>query len=114
MKLHPLFIALALATGAAYAQAPAGSDQAPQAPAATSSKAADEAPAPAQKKSHKKHATAKHHASAKKHEQHMASSHHHGTHAMGAGAATPVTDLNASSREHRMDQAYADWQARQR
>ena len=114
MKLQPLFIALALAAGASFAQAPSAGTKAPEAPAAASTPAADQAPAPMKKKSHKKHATAKHHASAKSHEKHMASAHHHGTHAMGAGAATPMTDLNASSREHRMDQAYADWQARQR
>lgn len=100
---------------------------------------ADRATMPADK-SHgkvagKHHAT--HHASAKQHHHHAASAHHHQTHAaadhhhakhadaghgmhgkahhdtrmMGAGAS-PATDLNASTRQERMDRAYADWQAR--
>jgi hypothetical protein len=117
MKLQPLFIALALAAGASFAQAPSGSAKAPDAPAAAPTQKADQAPAPMEKKSQKKHAAARHqeqHAAKKHHEEHMASEHHHNTHAMGAGAGGPVTDLNTSSREHRMDQAYSDWQARQR
>lgn len=88
-----------------------------------------------------KHASAKHHAahhvasakrhhaqhmaSAKRHHaQHLASAKHHGaqhmasarhsTRAMGAGPASPATDLNASARQHRMDSAYGDWLARRR
>jgi hypothetical protein len=88
-----------------------------------------------------KHASTQHHAhvaSTKHHEQHASAAHHqkvaaadhhhavharssshtmhaaahHDTRTMGAGAPRAATDLNASSRQDRMDQAYADWQAR--
>ena len=84
----------------------------------------------------KKHHAA-HHASAKQHHpHHVASTHHHpksvaaadhhSKHAdaaahgkvhhdarmMGAVAASPATSLEASTRQERMDRAYADWQAR--
>ena len=36
------------------------------------------------------------------------------TQAMGAGPASPVTDLQAASRQARIDQAYANWEASQR
>ena len=32
---------------------------------------------------------------------------------MGAGAASPDTDVNAHGRQARMDAAYADWKAKQ-
>ena len=83
MKLQPLLIALALVTGASFASA------------ATT---ADAGPAKVHKKKvvHKKRA--EHHAMNR-----------HDTRAMGAGPSHPVTDLNASAREHRMNQAYDDW-----
>lgn len=144
MKLQPLFIALALVAGASFAQTPAGAkgpaDASPS-PAAAVNPAGAVNPAPtkadkddrkadqgkhAQSHSSKRHgneharareekhvAKASHHerhASARHHEEHHASA-HQGTRTMGAG---PVVDLNSSSREHRMDQAYSDWQARQR
>lgn len=89
MKLQPLLIALALVTGASFASA------------ATT---ADAGPAKVHKKKvvHKKRA------------QHHASAYRHGTHAMGAGPSHPVTDLDASARERRMDQAYDDWLATRR
>ena len=36
------------------------------------------------------------------------------TQAMGAGPASPVTDLQAASRQARIDQAYTHWQSLQR
>ena len=36
------------------------------------------------------------------------------TQAMGAGPASPLTDLQAASRQARIDQAYANWQSLQR
>jgi hypothetical protein len=72
------------------------------------------------------HASARHHgnqhASAHHRGNQQASAHHrgnqyssarhYGTRAMGAGPASPSTDMNARSRQARMDQAYADWRAR--
>jgi hypothetical protein len=72
-------------------------------------------------RSHKEHAAMHHgmeHASmhrGKHHGMEHAGMHrgmHHGAHAMGAGASTPMTDLDAGSRQRRMDQAYADFRAR--
>jgi hypothetical protein len=161
MKLHPLFIALALVAGASLAQTPAGAkgpaDASPSPAAAVSpsgaatSSSAMNADQAGKKAAHPKHASknakkhhaneharahhAQHyaqanhherHASARRHEQHYASAHrhgermamagerHHGTRVMGAGPARPMTDLNSSSRQRRIDQAYADWQARRR
>ena len=59
---------------------------------------------------HRGHAThvAMHH----RHATHVAM-HHKGTHAMGAGAA-PMTDVQAASRQARIDQAYDNWQAKRR
>ena len=132
MKIPALLIAMALAGGGAFAQSTYSSDKAPaKAPAETQA-----APAKAEQTTttttttvHKKKTSAKkkqsahpksaamhhdsHHA-AKHHESHHASARHHGTASMGAGVAAPVTDLNAGSRQQRMDQAYADWQARAR
>jgi hypothetical protein len=59
------------------------------------------------KKSHKKTSKKKHAAT------HVGMS-HHGTHAMGAGPMSPTTDLQASSRQSRIDEAYAHWQAKAR
>ncbi len=132
MKLQALMIAVALAAGTAYAQAPNGSAKAPadtQSSAATmnsgsqaSSAGGSSADTHKTAKPHHKvakkssHAAQKEHASMHKKEN-MASARHHETHAqagtntrtMGAG---PTVDLNSRGRERRMDQAYADWQAR--
>jgi hypothetical protein len=105
MKLQALMIAAALAAGSALAAAPntdAKADAAATAAAKTDTTAAPKAA----KKSHKK--TAK-----KKHATHVGL-HHQGTHAMGAGPSGPMTDLHASSRQARIDQAYANWQAGRR
>jgi hypothetical protein len=80
MKIQALMIAVALATGSAFA---AGT-------------AADSAQ-PTQKKAVKKAVKKK-----------------AATQAMGAGPASPVTDLQAASRQARIDQAYANWQSQQR
>jgi hypothetical protein len=34
---------------------------------------------------------------------------HRNTRAMGAGPASPVTDLDARARDERMNSAYEDW-----
>ena len=94
MKLQALMIAAALATGSAFAAAPSTGDTS-AAPKATTAK-----------KSHKKTAKKKHtaaHASMR-----------HDTHAMGASAGAPMTDLHAASRQARIDQAYANWQQARR
>src|SRR5262245_42821097 len=105
MKLPILLIATALAGGSALAQ---GTYSTPKATADTTAAPAqaDKAPATVHKKKTSQKKTTKHsahHASASK-----------DTAAMGAGMASPVTDLNASTRQQRMDQAYADWQAKAR
>ena len=106
MKMQPLLIALALAAGTAFAQAPGGSEKPPtDAPGAATS---THEGAPAAKVHKKKTAQKK---ATKKGERH-AKARHHGTRTMGAGAASPVTDLDAAGRQQRMDQAYRDWQAR--
>jgi hypothetical protein len=65
---------------------------------------------------HHMHAKAKHHnmhASAKRHMHNMHAKAHHDTRAMGAGAmSSPSTDMDASSRQARIDQAYANWKAK--
>jgi hypothetical protein len=99
MKLHVLMMAVALAAGSALAQAPAGSEKSP-ADTATMAPSTDKAPVHKKKVSKKK---AKHHAHAKA---------HHSTQSMGAGAASPSTDLEAKARQDRMDQAYANWQGK--
>jgi len=128
MKMQPLLIALALAAGTAFAQAPNGTAKAPaDVPGASAATQNAEPAAKVHKKKvahrksakhHEQHASARHHhehyAKARHHEEHVAALHHHNTHAMGAGPARPFTDLEASARQHRMDQAYADWQARRR
>jgi len=123
MKLHALMIALALAlaAGSAFAQTPYGSGKAPaESSTATAGPSAemstmDKAPVHkkkvAKKKTHKQEMHK--HASAKHHRQHAKASMHSSTHAMGAGVASPVTDLDARSRQDRMDQAYANWREKQ-
>ena len=128
MKMQTLMIALALAAGGAYAQAPNASAKAPAdvpAAAVPTAQRADQATKVHKKKLAQRKA-AKHreqHASARQHEQHakaryhdeqLAGAHRHDTHAMGAGASSPYTNLDAGARQHRMDQAYADWLARRR
>jgi hypothetical protein len=99
-------IAAALAAGSALAAAPntdAKADAAATAAAKTDMTAAPKAA----KKSHEK-------AAKKKHATHVGMHHHQGTHAMGAGPSGPMTDLHAASRQTRIDQAYANWQAGKR
>ena len=122
MKLHALMLAVALAAaGTAFAQA-YGS---PGSPGSSGSSAAspmttEKAPA----KVHKKKVSAKakkghaeHHASAMHHEHHEmhagAHTEHHNTRAMGAGPASPTTDLDARARQDRINAAYDDWRRRQ-
>jgi len=97
MKIHTLLIAMALVGGNALAQAP----DAQTTPGATAQ--ADKPPAKTQEKVHQKKSAAPH-----------ASAHSQGTASMGAGIASPDTDLNAGDRQQRMDQAYSDWQAKAR
>ena len=112
MKIPALLIALALAGGTALAQAPSGS-------AKMSGDSTAPAAAPAAAPAVKAHAPAKvhkqkvvHKKSQKKVETHASA--HHATRKMGAGAAAPMTDLDAGARQRRIDQAYADWRARHR
>lgn len=109
MKTHVLAAAIALFAGVALAQAPA--DKAPATPgsntanaagsttSATGSTSEDKATKKAGKKSSHK---ASHKASAKK----------KNTQSMGAGPASPETDLSASARQSRIEAAYANWQSR--
>lgn len=97
MKIKSLMLAAALAAGgAAFAAAPGGT-------AGTTSTIGSPTTqtmhAKAKRGAHKMHASARHHM-------------RHGTHAMGAGAMPPATDLDASSRQARIDQAYANWKAK--
>lgn len=94
MKIQALIAAVALAAGSAFAQAPNDSAKAPADPIAKPS-ADGKATPKASKKKHKKVTKKK-----------------SSTQAMGAGPASVSTDLNASDRQARMDQAYANWQAR--
>lgn len=116
MKFQALMIAAALTLGAAYAQA---------APSDVQSGASEKHKIvkmhKAKKMSHKAHASLKReqhlararahemHARAERHEMHARA--HMNTRTLGAG---PSVNLNSSSRERRMDQAYADWQNRAR
>jgi hypothetical protein len=95
----PVAVAVAFAAGSAFAATPG--DTASTAAAADTAKTATTVT----KKSHKKTAKKK-----------QATPHAgmQGTQAMGAGAASPVTDLEAPSRQSRIDQAYANWQAQAR
>jgi hypothetical protein len=127
MKLHALMIAAALAfAGTAFAQSGSNYGSSGSTPAASTS---EKAPAPVHKKVVKaKKAHAHHHAHAMRkghHDMHHASSRHHDMHArahmdrhntraMGAGPSGPTTDLNAQSRENRMNSAYQDWLRLQR
>ncbi len=95
MKIQALIAAVALLAGTAFAQAPNDSAKAPADTAKPTASADGKTVHKASKKKHKK-------VSKKK----------SSTHAMGAGPAMVSTDLNASERQSRMDQAYANWQAR--
>ena len=126
MKLHALMVAAALAfAGTAFAQSSYGTAPAPADASASGSMSSQHAAQTHHKKVAKaKKAHARHHASAMHHGQHMhASAMRHGhqmharahmdhrnTRAMGAGAASPVTDLDARARDDRMNSAYDDWQ----
>ena len=136
MKVQAVLIAAALAFGAAYAQA-ADTTQAPSPEKHKIVKMHK-----AKKVSHKAHASLKrseHLAKAKTHRHEMQAraelrkSHremqaraerreerhemharaHINTRTLGAGPS-PSVNLNSTAREHRMDQAYADWQNRAR
>lgn len=140
MKLQALMIAVALAAGTAYAQAPNGSAKAPadtQSSAATmnsgsqaGSSAGSTADTHKTAKSHRKvakkmsHHANKEHASLRRHEN-MASARRHEMHAraerreMHASrmstrtlGAGPSVNLNSRSREERMDRAYEDFRAK--
>jgi len=132
MKLHALTIALALAAGSALAAAPNTGEKADAASSSTAAATKTSDGAAPVKKSHKKTSKKKHsatHVSVNHHDKHgathVAANHHgkhgsthvaksHGTHAMGAGPMSPSTDLQASSRQARIDQAYSHWQAKAR
>jgi hypothetical protein len=119
MKSQALMIAVALAAGTALAQAPYGG--AAKAPAESSTMSAGEtmekAPAKVQKKKVAKKKVQKHeaakHASTKHRREHAKAGMHSSMRAMGAGVASPATDLEAKSRQDRIDQAYANWRAKQ-
>lgn len=119
MKSQALMIAVALAAGTAFAQAPYGGGA--KAPAESSTLSAGEtmqkAPAKVQrkkvaKKKVRKYEPAKH-ASTRQHRPHAKAGMLSSTRAMGAAVASPATDLDAKSRQDRIDQAYANWRARQ-
>jgi hypothetical protein len=103
MKLHALMVAAALAlAGPAFAQAPNGTAKAPAETGASANAGATVSADKPVKKTKKK-------AKARK-----AGAHHHhsaarDTRAMGAGMASPVTDLDAGARQARIDQAYDNW-----
>jgi hypothetical protein len=115
MKLQVLITAVALAAaGAAFAQAPTATDKpAGDAAAATSTEMASE-------KMHKEAAKEKKHAGkmdAKRsgHAGKMDARHsaRNSTRHMGAASSPPTTELDAQSRQQRMDDAYATWRSRQ-
>lgn len=109
MKLQALTAAVLLAFGAgAFAQATPATPASPSESAATpATPAMPEAKAePGEKKAAAKSKTKK----AKKSTAKAKKS----TQSMGAGPASPVTDLEASDRQARIDQAYANWQGQQR
>jgi hypothetical protein len=114
MKLHALMIAVALAAGSAFAQAPSSTYTAPADSGKMSAgETMDKAPAKVQKKKVAKKKVQKHemqkHASGKQRQHAKAGM----TQAMGAGVASPATDLDAKARQDRIDQAYANWRAKQ-
>lgn len=114
MKLHLLLLAAALAAGSAFAQSNYGGEKSSTAPAAgaTVPKEEHKATKAKAKKTAKKHHKA-HHAAARHHGQRHARAARHDARAMGAAASGPSTDLNAGARQRRMDDAYANWRARQ-
>jgi hypothetical protein len=112
MKLQALMIAVALAAGTAFAQAPNTTAKPAESSTLSAGETMDKAPAKVHKKKVEKKKVHKQHASAKHHRQHAKAGMHSSTHAMGAGRAGPATDLDAKARQDRMDQAYANWQAK--
>lgn len=107
MKLHALMIAAALAAGSTFALAAnEGAGMGPNgASAATSGTAAAADSAKSEKPMKKMSAT--HH---RRHQrQHASAERRSSTHAMGAGRYSPSVDLNAPSRQRRMESAYNDW-----
>jgi hypothetical protein len=110
MKLQALMIAVALAAGTAFAQAPNTTAKPAESSTLSAGETMDKAPAKVHKKKVAKKKVHKQHASAKHHRQHAGM--HSSTHAMGAGRGGPATDLDAKARQDRMDQAYANWQAK--
>ena len=111
MKMQALMIAVALAAGGAFAQSSSPTYSAPaESPKVSAGETMDKAPAKPQKKKVAKKKVQKHEA-----QKHASGKHRrmHSTQAMGAGMASPATDLDAKARQDRMDQAYANWRARQ-
>jgi hypothetical protein len=102
MKMQALALALALIGGAALAQAPNESAKAAS-PAAAATPGASHVTG--------KHAMSKKVAMKKSHKSHAARK-KNSTQSMGAGPASPMTDVDSSARQRRMDRAYADWQRR--
>ena len=102
MKIQALITAMALASGAAFAQAPNDTAKTPATPAAaamTTTTTTTTEKTTAKKKVAKK-TTNKSTAAKKK-----------ATQSMGAGPASPQTDLLAGARRARIDSAYANWKA---
>ena len=123
MKLHALMFAVALAAGTtAYAMSPSDSTTAPAATqgsgAAMNGSSDTHKAAKMHRKVAKKAMHRREHHASMRHEEHMASARRHDMHRRGMDERTlgagPSVDLNSQSREHRMDQAYADWQNRAR
>jgi len=113
MKLHAILVAAALAFGgAAFAQSGDTHGSSGDAPSASMA-GKTHAQVHRKKVAKARRAQARHHASAR-HETHRrmharADRGHHDTRAMGAGAGSPRTDLDAHARMDRMDSAYQDW-----
>ncbi len=135
MKIQSLMLAVALvASGAAFAATTNSTGTAPDYPNTTSTTRTTttasngstlgekmDAGARKTKRGAKKMGAkirhAAHHANMKtKHRAHHAHARthaHHGTHAMGAAAPTSqTTDMDTSSRQTRVDQAYGNWKTK--
>ena len=106
MKLHALMLAVALAAaGPAMAQSSGPSGSSGSSGSSADAATTDKAPVKVQKKktsAKSKKGNAHHH-----HDKHGKAEHR--SRAMGAGAASPVTDLNAAGRQDRMEDAYENW-----
>ena len=112
MKLQALMIAVALAAGSALAQAPNTAAKA-ESSTVKAGETMEKAPVKQKKKVAKKKVQkheAQKHGSVRHQRQHAKAG---TTRAMGAGMASPMTDLDAKARQDRIDQAYANWRKRQ-